>query len=84
MCLICPQYVVWGVHFYFESSTSSAGLDGLLFEYSLLFNTSHGVLIREKWNFHTNPFIPAWSFGKSLSCLLMQPGLKPFLATSKQ
>ena len=52
--------------------------------YSLLFNTSHGILIKEKWNFPLNLFIPAWSWGKSLPCLLLQPGLKPFFVTSKQ
>ena len=49
--------------------------------YSLLFNTSHGILIREKWDFPQNPFIPAWSLSKSLLCLLLHPGLKPFLFT---
>ena len=53
-------------------------------KYSLLFNTSHGILIREKWDFPPNPFIPAWSMSKSLLCLLLHPGLKPFLFTSKQ
>ena len=52
--------------------------------YSLLFNTSHGILIREKWDFPPNPFIPAWSLSKSLLCLLLHPGLKPFLFTWKQ
>ena len=52
--------------------------------YSLLFNTSRGGLIREKWNFHPNPLIPAQSLSKSLSCLLLKPGLKPFLVTLKQ
>ena len=52
--------------------------------YSLFFNTSHGVLIKEKLNFPPNPFIPAWSMSKSLLCLLLHPGLKPFLFTSKQ
>ena len=54
------------------------------FKYSLLFNTSHGILIREKWDFPPNPFIPAWSLSKSLLCLLLHPGLKPFLFTWKQ
>ena len=49
--------------------------------YSLLFNTSHGILIREKWDFPPNPFIPAWSLSKSLLCLLLHPGLKPFIFT---
>ena len=49
--------------------------------YSLLFNTSHGILIREKLDFPPNPFIPAWSLRKSLPCLLLHPGLKPFLFT---
>ena len=53
-------------------------------KYSLLFNTSHGILIREKWDFPPNPFIPAWSLSKSLLCLLLHPGLKPFLFTWKQ
>ena len=52
--------------------------------YSLLFNTSRGILIREKWDFPPNPFIPAWSMSKSLLCLLLHPGLKPFLFTWKQ
>ena len=52
--------------------------------YSLLFNPSHGILIQEIWNFPPNPFIPAWSLSKSLPCLLLNPGLKPFLITSKQ
>ena len=52
--------------------------------YSLLFNTSHGILIKEIWNFPPNPFIPAWSLSKSLPCLLLHPGLKKFLITSKQ
>ena len=56
----------------------------LLGRYSLLFNTSHGILIQEIWNFPPNPFIPAWSLSKSLPCLLLNPGLKPFLITSKQ
>ena len=54
------------------------------YSYSLLFNTSHGILIREKWDFPPNPFIPAWSLSKSLLCLLLHPGLKPFLFTWKQ
>ena len=52
--------------------------------YSLLFNTSHRILIREKWDFPPNPFIPAWSMSKSLLCLLLHPGLKAFLFTWKQ
>ena len=52
--------------------------------YSLLFNTSHGILINKIWNFPPNPFIPAWSLSKSLPCLLLHPGLKPFLITSRQ
>jgi len=52
--------------------------------YSFLFNTSHGILIREKWDFPPNPLIPAWSLSKSLLCLLLHPGLKPFLFTWKQ
>ena len=55
-----------------------------ILRYSLLFNTSHGILIREKWDFPPNPFIPAWSLSKSLLCLLLHPGLKPFLFTWKQ
>ena len=47
--------------------------------YSVLFNTSHGVLIREILNFPQNPFIPAWSLRKSLPCLLLHPGLNLFL-----
>ena len=47
--------------------------------YSLLFNTSHGILIEEIWNCPQNPSIQAWSLSKSLSCLLLQPGPKPFL-----
>ena len=42
------------------------------------------ILIREKWDFPPNPFIPAWSLSKSLLCLLLHPGLKPFLFTWKQ
>ena len=57
---------------------------GNLLAYSLLFDTSHGILIREKWDFPPNPFIPAWSLSKSLLCLLLHPGLKPFLFTWKQ
>ena len=52
----------------------------LEYTYSFIFNTSHGILIREiVGNFPRNPFIPAWSLSKSLLCLLLHPGLKPFL-----
>ena len=34
--------------------------------------------------FPPNPFIPAWSLSKSLLCLLLHPGLEPFLFTWKQ
>ena len=64
---------------FFQHEASSGKL-----RYSLLFNTSHGILIREKWDFPPNPFIPAWSLSKSLLCLLLHPGLKPFLFTWKQ
>ena len=42
-----------------------------------------GFLLK-RWNFPQNPFIPAWSLSKSLLCLLLHPGLNPFLFTWKQ
>ena len=52
--------------------------------YSLLFNTSHGILIQEILILPPNPFIQGWSLSKSLQCLLLQTGLKPFLVTTSK
>ena len=52
--------------------------------HSFLFNTSHGILIQEILILPPNPFIQGWSLSKSLQCLLLQTGLKPFLVTTSK
>ena len=55
-----------------------------LSEYSFILNASHGTLFQDTLKFPPKPFTPTSSLVKSLPCLQFQPGLKPFLVTSKQ
>ena len=54
------------------------------FWYWFLISTLSSLIQIKGFLLKINGITPAWSWGKSLPCLPLQPGLKPFFVTSKQ